>query len=128
MSTWTSDELDQIGAAEELQVAPMRRDGSLRRPVTIWVVRHGDDLYVRSVNGSSGAWYRGSQARHQGHISAGGVEKNVSFEDADGVLDDRIDEEYATKYRRYAADIIDTIKTPKARATTLRLVPSSASE
>jgi hypothetical protein len=128
MSTWTSDELNQIGAAEELRVAPMRRDGSLRKPVTIWVVRHGDDLYVRSVNGSAGAWYRGSQARHQGHISAGGVEKNVSFEDADGDLDDRIDAEYAAKYKRYAADIIDTIKTPKARATTIRLVPRSASE
>jgi hypothetical protein len=126
--TWTGDELDRIGAAEELRVEPMRRDGSLRKPVTIWVVRHGDDLYVRSVNGPTGAWYRGSQARHQGHISAGGVEKNVSFEDADGDLDDRIDAEYATKYSRYAANIIDTITTPEARATTLRLVPRAQSE
>ena len=46
MSRWTSDELDKIGAAEELQIASVRRDGTLRKPVTIWVVRHGDDLYV----------------------------------------------------------------------------------
>jgi hypothetical protein len=51
MSTWTSDELETIGGAEELEIASLRRDGTLRRPVTIWVVRHGDDLYVRSVNG-----------------------------------------------------------------------------
>jgi hypothetical protein len=41
----------EIGRAEELEIASARRDGTLRQPVTIWVVRHGDDLYVRSVNG-----------------------------------------------------------------------------
>ena len=51
MTTWTSDELDKIGKAEELEIASVRRDGALRKPVTIWVVRHGDDLYVRSGTG-----------------------------------------------------------------------------
>ena len=46
MSAWTSDELSKIGTAEELQIASLRRDGTLRNPVKIWVVRHGDDLYV----------------------------------------------------------------------------------
>ena len=49
MSTWTSDELDRIGAAEELELASLRRDGTLRPYVTMWVVRAGDDLYVRSA-------------------------------------------------------------------------------
>ncbi len=48
MAKWTSDELDKIGAADELELAPLRRNGTLRNPVTIWVVRLGDDLYVRS--------------------------------------------------------------------------------
>ena len=51
MAGWTSDELNKIGAAEELEIATVRSDGTLRKPVTIWVVRVGDDLYVRSVNG-----------------------------------------------------------------------------
>ena len=74
MSTWTSDELDRIGGAEELEIASLRRDGTLRNPVTIWVVRHGDDLYVRSVNGRESSWFRGAQARHEAHIEAGGVD------------------------------------------------------
>jgi hypothetical protein len=41
MSTWTSDELSRIGATEELQLASARRDGTLRKPVTIWVVPYG---------------------------------------------------------------------------------------
>jgi hypothetical protein len=51
MTTWTSDELDNIGNADELQLTTRRPDGSLRNPVTIWVVRHGDDLYIRSYRG-----------------------------------------------------------------------------
>ena len=51
MTTWTSDELNKIGTAEELQIASLRSDGTLNGPVRIWLVRHGDDLYVRSVNG-----------------------------------------------------------------------------
>lgn len=50
MSGWTSDELDRIGAAEELNLAPVRRDRTLREPVTMWVVRNGEDVYIRSVN------------------------------------------------------------------------------
>ena len=49
MITRTSEELDRIGEAEELELASVRRDGSLRRPVTMWVVRDGDDLYVPSI-------------------------------------------------------------------------------
>ena len=64
MATWSKDELDTIGSADELQIAPLRRDGTLRKPVTIWVVRIGDDLYVRSYRGRGGAWFRGTQVRH----------------------------------------------------------------
>ena len=123
MTAWTSDELSKIGAAEELQIAPARRDGTLRNPVTIWVVRHGDDLYVRSVNGRTAAWFRGAQVRHEGHIQAGGVDKDVTFVDADQDINDQIDAVYRTKYRRYAANIIDSIVSPEARAATLKLVP-----
>ena len=131
MTAWTSDELNKIGAAEELQIASLRRDGTLRRPVTIWVVRLGGDLYVRSVNGrSSSAWFRGTQVRHEGRIWAGGVEKDVTFVDlgdADHDIDDRIDTAYRTKYRRYAASIIGHIVSADARSTTIKLVPRSTS-
>ncbi len=124
MTTWTSDELTRIGTAEELQIASVRRDGTLRTPVTIWVVRHGDDLYVRSVNGRTGSWFRGTQIRHEGHIRAGGVDKDVTFvEETDRGINDQIDAAYRTKYRRYAASIINSIVSPKARSATIKLVP-----
>lgn len=54
MNTWTKDDLNKIGTVEELEIAPMRGDGTLRNPTTIWVVRVGDDLYIRSWRGRSG--------------------------------------------------------------------------
>jgi len=127
MTAWTSDELRKIGVAEELQIAPVRRDGRLRNRVTIWVVRHGDDLYVRSVNGSTGIWFRGTQVRHEGRIWAGGVEKDVTFVDADPGINDQIDAAYRAKYHRYAARIINSILSPKARSASIKLVPRSTS-
>jgi hypothetical protein len=123
MTAWTNDELTRIEAAEELQIAPRRHDGTLRNPRTIWVVRHGDDLYVRSVNGRTSAWFRGARVRHEAHLQAGGVDKDVRLVETDD-LNDQLDAAYRTKYRRYAPSIIDAIVSSQARAATLRLVPT----
>src|SRR5438876_2106792 len=120
MTDWPSEELEKIAAADELQLAPARRDGTLRKPVTIWVVRHGDDLYVRSVNGRTSSWFRGAQSRHEGRIQAGGVDKDVLFVETDDV-NEEIDVAYRTKYQRYAASIIDHVTTPDSRAATTKL-------
>jgi|SRR5580704_2616481 hypothetical protein len=125
MNAWTSDELKKIAASEELQIASLRRDGTLRKPVTIWVVRQGDDLYVRSYKGRSAGWFRGVQDRHEGHISAGGVNKDVTFidADADSDINDQIDAAYRGKYQRYGATYITPMVSPEVRATTIKLVP-----
>jgi hypothetical protein len=124
MTTWTSDELNRIEKAEEMQIASLRRDGTLRNPVTIWVVRVGDELYIRSVYGRDSGWFRGTQVRHEGHIRAGGVNKDVTFvEETDLHIQEQIDAAYRAKYRRYAASIVGSTVTPQARAATIKLIP-----
>ena len=125
MAAWTSDELNKIGTAEELQLASLRGDGTLRKAVTIWVVRVGDDLYVRAYKGRTSPWFVGMQARHEGHVRAGGVEKDVTFSEVDGnaAVSDQIDAAYRAKYRQYAASIVGSVVTPEARTATIRLVP-----
>lgn len=128
MTTWTSDELNKIGKTEELQIASLRSDGTLRIPVTVWVVRVGDDLYVRPIHGRTSAWFRGTQVRHEGHIRAGTVDKDVAFvEETSPDINGQIDAAYRTKYRRYAASIIGTTVSPEARSATIKLVPRSKS-
>jgi hypothetical protein len=125
VTAWTTDELDAIEAADELEIASLRSDGTSRNPTTIWVVRLDDDVYVRSVNGRTSGWFRGTQVRHEGRIRAGGVQKDVTFVDDGEDVADRIDDAYRTKYRRYAEGIVGTTITPEARAATLKLVPRS---
>jgi hypothetical protein len=122
MSTWTSEELEKIAAAEELQLAPVRNDGTRRRPVTMWVVRDGDDRYLRSVNGRESSWFRGVQARHEARIRAGGIEKDVTLVETDGV-NDAIDIAYRAKYGGRYPGIVPSMVTAEARAATLELVP-----
>ena len=122
MSDWTAADLERIGDATELDLASRRDDGTLSPFVTMWVVRVGDDLYVRSVNGPSASWFRDTRARDEARVSAGGVERDVRLVDV-ADMDDALDAAYRAKYRRYAANIIDHITSPKARSATLRLVP-----
>ncbi len=124
MTTWTPDELTAIGDADELQIAPARDDGRLRDPVTIWVVRSDDALYIRSYRGTGSSWYRGAQVRHEGRISAGGVDKDVTFAPVtDPGVNDQVDAAYRVKYRRYGGTYVDSIVAPGAREATFKLVP-----
>lgn len=122
MSAWTNEELDRIDAAQELDLSSVRQDSSVRRPVTMWVVRDGDDVYVRSVNGRGSTWFRGAQTRHEAHISAGGVDKDVDLVEIDEA-NDAVDAAYDAKYGRRYPTIVPSIVAPQARAATLKLVP-----
>jgi hypothetical protein len=127
VTAWTSEELDRIGTAQEVQVASVRADRTLRRPVTIWVIREGDDLYVRSWRGQSGAWYRGVQERHEGRIRAGGVDKDVEFFAVDDAeLNERVDAAYRSKYGRYGPSYVGPMTSGETRTTTLRVEPRAA--
>ncbi|MFI6600215.1 DUF2255 family protein [Nonomuraea sp. NPDC050536] len=122
--TWTNAELDAIGTAEELEISPSLGDGTPHGPVTIWVVRVGDDLYVRAYRGRDGAWYRAAQSRHEGHIQAGGVDKDVTFADEkDQQVNEQIDDAYQTKYNRYGPRYVDPMMAEEARSTTIKLLP-----
>src|SRR5215211_3990969 len=98
---WTSDELSDIEAAQELEMAAVRRDGTLRKPVPIWVVRAGDDLYVRAAYGAGSGWHRVARTGREARIRAGDVQKDVTIEDADAAVNDQVDAAYRSKYGRY---------------------------
>jgi hypothetical protein len=121
MTSWNEADLSLFGDAQEVRIAGMRRDGSLRKPVIVWVVRLGDDLYTRSVNGPDAAWFRGAQTLRRGQLSVGGTAIDVDFVEGGGV-DDELDAEYQRKYGQYPGPV-QAITSPAARSTTLKLVP-----
>jgi hypothetical protein len=87
------------------------------------VARVGDELFVRSAYGRSAGWFRGIQLSREGHIRAGGVAKDVRFEDADAALHHQADAAFRDKYRRHPAQYVNMVLTQEARSTTTRLVP-----
>jgi hypothetical protein len=123
MANWTNEELTAIGGAEELELASTRADGTLRPYVTMWVVRSGDDLYVRSAYGSNNPWYRRAKASGIGRIRAGGLERDVTFADAAPDVHAALDAAYHTKYDRYGPKIVGTVVGLAVESVTIRLTP-----
>jgi hypothetical protein len=124
MASWTQNELTAIGNADELQLEALKNDGSMRRPVTMWVVRVGDELFVRSANGPSGKWFLATQVQHKGQIRAGGVLRKVNFvAETDAAVNDKIDAAYNSKYGHYNRTFVDPMVTPEIRLSTIKLVP-----
>jgi hypothetical protein len=123
MSGWTADELTRIGKADELQITSRRGDGSLRPYVTIWVVRAGDDLYVRSAHGRENGWFRRALSSGEGRIRAGGVERDVAFEEPGAAVDADLHAVYHAKYDRYGPSIVGPVVSPESARSTFRLAP-----
>src|SRR4051812_43076514 len=113
--TWTSEELRLIGNADELHIASRRADGSLGRLTTIWAVRAGDDIYVRSAHGWDNGWFQRALQSGNGRIRAAGVERDAAFElvdDAETAAD--VTRAYHAKYDRYGPAIVGTVVSDEA--------------
>ena len=104
----------------------MRRNGELRRPTPIWVLRAGDDLYVPAAQGASKGWHGVARTSHQAQIRAGGLEREVAIEDTESAVLDEVDSAYRRNYGGRHASIVDPINDTAHRDTTLRLTPQEA--
>jgi hypothetical protein len=119
--SWTPEELDAFGAPDEIRITALREDRTAATTVPIWVVRIGDELFVRSWKGERGAWYRHVRVTGHAWIEADGAEKEVVLTATAG-SDDAVDAEFLSKYRRsgYAQEMVDE----PAHGTTMRVDPA----
>ena len=122
MTGWVQDELQKIGEADDLHIAPFREDGcTYGTPTWIWSVAVDGDLYARAYNGQSSRWYQAALQQKAGRIIAAGLTKEVAFEPALGTIGDRIDEAYRAKYR--SSPYLDAMISARARSATVRITP-----
>jgi hypothetical protein len=82
---------------------------------------------IRRSDGRRAHWFRGTQERHEGRIRPRDVHQDVTFVDADHDIDDEVDAAYRAKYQRYTGSILNSLLTPEARSTTIKIVPRSKS-
>lgn len=128
MSTWSADELEHLGTADEVTVSSHRPDGALRSVVTIWGVHLGQEVYIRSAYGPDNGWFRRAKAAGTGRISAAGVDREVVFEvpdEADADLHAGLDAAYHAKYDHYGPRIVGSVVGPALTQATLRVLPAN---
>ena len=123
MSGWSDAALESLDATDEVQVSSFRPDGSLRPYVTIWAVRVGDDVYLRSAYGPQNGWFRRAQASGTGRLRVAGVETDVRFVAAAPDVHADVDAAYHAKYDRYGPSIVGSVVGPAVVHVTLRIVP-----
>jgi hypothetical protein len=123
MTQWSTRQLDDLAATDEIKIAPRRTDGTLGPARPIWIVRVGDDLYVRSYSGRGGSWFRTVGSTGRATIQFGPNRRDVDLAAAPDVDGQAVDDAYRAKYGRssYVTAMVDDA----AAATTLRVTPRS---
>jgi len=125
-TAWSPRQLEQIGHADELEIATRRADWTLRRWVPIWVVCVDDQPYVRTWYRRGKGWFGHALDSRRARIRVPGLEVDVVIDDVGedkGALRAGVDAAYHAKYGRYGGTSVERMTTDIAAATTLRLIP-----
>jgi hypothetical protein len=120
---WADADARAISSPQEVQLVTQRRDGSLHRPMTIWIVGDGARVFIRSTNGRSAGWFRRAVATGTGQIIARGSAHDVTFFEADDRDLPAVDIAYRQKYGQYAS-IVDHLLEDGPRSATLQVHPA----
>ena len=121
MIGWTDEELERIGHARVVHVAPRRPDGALGNRVTVQAVAADGAVYIRSVHGPGASWFRTLREAGEGHIQAGGVSRDVVVEPA---VDPGLDLDSAYRETYGGGRPLRAITGPLAVRATLKITPS----
>lgn len=130
MRTWSEQDLASVEATDEVQVSSTRPDGTQRPAVTIWAVRVGGDVFIRSAYGPDNGWFRRAVGSGAGRFTVAGrghdVTQDVTYtavEAGDEDVHAALDGAYHAKYDHYGPRIVGSVVGPAARQATLRVSP-----
>jgi hypothetical protein len=123
--SFAPDTLRLIDEAREVRIETRRDEESPAHRTTIWVVTVDGAVFVRSVRGGRGRWYRELSANPAGALHVGGDRIPVR---AVPVKDDAtisaVSEAYREKYGRTSPGSTRAMVQPETLPTTLALEPA----
>lgn len=120
--SFSREDLALLGAAEEVEIETGLPDGPRHRTI-IWIVVDGSDVFVRSVRGPAGRWYRELVANPEVAVHLDGrrlASRAVPARDPESVT--RTSSSLKTKYARDPA--MRAMLRPDTLDTTIRLEPA----
>ena len=122
VAPWSRNELKKIAESDDLHISPFREDGkTYGTPTWIWSVVVDDALDVRAYNGKESSWFKAAMQQQAGRITAAGITKEVTFERANGPVNDQIDDAYRAKY--HDSPYLKPMIGMRARSATVKIVP-----
>lgn len=111
-----------LATIEEVDIETSRAPERPTRRVTIWIVVVGDEVYVRSVRGPVGRWYRDARANPRAALHLG--DRSVAVHAVpvtDAATIGRVSEAFRSKYA--ASPYAPPMVRDEVLETTLRLDP-----
>jgi hypothetical protein len=121
VDTMAGDPLRHLADVREISIGFRRPNGSTGS-TPVWVVQVEGDVFVRSMNGPSGGWYRRLRANPDGEIIDAGQVHPVRAEPVvDATTLDEVTRAYATKYADSPS--VQSLLDEQAAGATLRLEP-----
>jgi hypothetical protein len=114
--------LDETG---EVRIETRRDENAPEHRTIIWVVTFGGDVFVRSVRGPQGRWYREVSANPAAalHVGDRRIPVRAVSEDDEATIE-RVSEAYRSKYEESAPGPTRAMVRPETLPTTLRLEPA----
>jgi hypothetical protein len=119
-------DLHDLDVAREVRIETQAATGEIHSTI-VWIVVDDGEVFVRSVRGEHGRWFREAMHDHDVTVDDSGRRleaRAVTATDASSIA--RVD---AALARKYAADPgYDSMLTPEAQQATLRLEPRREGE
>jgi hypothetical protein len=114
-----------LDETQEVDIETRQEEGSPTHRTVVWVVVMSGEVFVRSVRGPKGRWYREISANPTGALPAGGQRIPVRAALAtDGPTTDAVSDAYRSKYEREWPGPTAAMVRAEALPTTLKLSPA----
>ena len=121
--SFSGEDLAAIDAAEEVRIETQAPAGVTHTTI-IWIVVDDGEVFVRSVNGEEGRWYKEAKANPAVAVHVDGrrlASTAIPADDPDSI--DRVSAALSRKYATHGGSLRSMLQ-PHNFATTLRLEPA----
>jgi hypothetical protein len=119
--------LEMFARVREVRIETTSLDGARTHRTIIWIVTAGDEVFIRSVRGIAGRWYREARQRPEVTIHADNQAipvVAVLANDAESVR--KVSDAFEAKYGRRSPGSTASMLRPHTLETTIRLEPAEA--
>ena len=123
--SFDTETLGLLDETEEVRIETRRDEDSPEHRTIIWVVVTGGEVFVRSVRGPKGRWYREISSHPEGALHAGDTRIPVRAASAtEESTVEAVSEAIRSKYEQSAPGPTAAMLRPEVLPTTLKLSPA----